>query len=81
MGQGFALSGLDVRVVPEDLELPKENLIAEETPEGLTAAAAAAAAERLEAAAKQSSSALKHCKVQLTWDETPKERFKFLRKK
>ncbi|XP_026192158.1 ESF1 homolog [Cyclospora cayetanensis] len=78
---GFALNGLDLRFVPHTLELPAENLISEATSAHLSPAAAAEAAERLEAASARSSSALKHCKVQLTWDEPPRERTKFLRRK
>ncbi|CDJ39232.1 hypothetical protein, conserved, partial [Eimeria tenella] len=81
----FALNGLDIRFVPDELELPAANLTAAATREDLAAAtAAAAAAERLAAAANgrsSSSNALRHSKVELTWDESPKDRVKFLRKK
>lgn len=79
--QGFALSGLDLRFVPDDMELPAANLVSEADSSNIKPAAAAAAAERLEQAGARSSSALRHCKVELTWDETPKERTKFLRRK
>ncbi|KAL8275382.1 hypothetical protein Esti_000704 [Eimeria stiedai] len=78
---GFALNGLDLRFVPKNMELPEANLVAAADSSSLTAAAAAAAAERLQQAAAHSSGALKNCQVKLTWDETPKERTKFLRRK
>lgn len=75
--QSFAVDGLDLRFIPDDLEFPHEP----SSVSTLGSSEKAAAALLRYEPPPSMSTALRHSKVKCTWDENPVERTKLLRKK